>query len=153
MEKMKGRDGKLFALIAFSLVILDQLTKLLVVRSIGLHQKIDLIPNFLSFTYVQNTGAGFGILQGQNLLLAFIALIIIGLILFYIKNILANRYYTICFALIFSGALGNLTDRIFRGYVVDFVNLAIWPAFNVADSAISIGAVLLIIFSWKTDKK
>jgi len=114
-----------------------------------LHQSIPLINNFLHLTYIQNTGAGFGILKGSNTILIFISLIIIGAILYYFNKITKEKSINLPIALILGGAIGNLIDRIFLGHVIDFMDLRIWPAFNVADSAITIGAIWLIIYFWK----
>jgi len=117
----------------------------------ALHQSIPLINNILHLTYIQNTGAGFGILKGSNTTLIFISLIIIGIILFYFDRIIKEKPTHIPVALILGGAVGNLIDRIFLGHVIDFVDFRIWPAFNIADSAITIGALLLIIYFWKKE--
>ena len=91
-----------------------------------------------------NTGAAFSMLEGYNSILLFIALIVVGVILFNYPKIPDQRLPVTAFALITGGAIGNITDRVMLGYVVDFINFSFWPSFNVADSAISIGAVLLI---------
>ena len=131
------------------IILLDQLTKYLISKYMLLHQSIPLIKNILHITYIQNTGAGFGILKNQNTFLIFTSLIIIGIILFYIKRIIKEKQIHIPIALILGGAFGNLIDRIFLGHVIDFIDFRIWPAFNVADSAITIGAVWLMIYFWK----
>tara|TARA_Y100000310_G_C20181566_1_gene578387 strand:+ start:230 stop:583 length:354 start_codon:yes stop_codon:yes gene_type:complete len=115
----------------------------------ALHQSIPLIKNILHLTYIQNTGAGFGILKGSNTILIFTSLIIIGAILFNFKKITKEKSINIPIALILGGAIGNLIDRILVGHVIDFMDFRIWPAFNVADSAITIGALWLIVYFWK----
>jgi len=114
-----------------------------------LSQSIPIINNVLHMTYILNTGAAFGIFKGMNLLLIWISIIIIGAILYNYDKIPKDTVPQIGFALIIGGAIGNLIDRIFLGHVIDFIDFRIWPAFNIADSAISIGAVLLIIYYWK----
>ncbi len=104
------------------LIFLDQLTKFL-------------IPG------ITNTGAAFGILQGQNIFLILLSLIVISIIIFYYKKYKELRLYLI---LILSGVIGNLIDRIFFGYVRDFINLKIWPVFNLADSYSVTGVILLV---------
>lgn len=131
-----------FLYIAVSVLIADQLTKLLVSR---LQASIVLVPKFLSLNIVRNFGAGFGILQGQRWLLIWISVIVIGAIVYYYDRIKKDKNLLIGSALIFAGALGNLIDRILFGYVVDFIDFSFWPAFNIADSAITIGALLLIL--------
>lgn len=134
------------ALISLFIVLLDQITKLAIVKNFQLAQSIPLINNFFHLTYIQNTGAGFGFLQGNNSLLIGISIIVIGLILYFYDTIPKHKFAQTATALIIGGALGNLIDRIRLGYVIDFFDFRIWPAFNVADSAITVGVIILIIF-------
>lgn len=135
-----------------ALVVVDQLTKLLVLQRIPLHDTVPVIPGLLSLTNVRNTGAAFGMLNGSDF--AFKPLVVAGLAIVALLGILwyaqkfagdawAARYG---FVLIVAGALGNLIDRVTLGYVVDFIDFYVgtWHfwAFNVADSAITIGAIL-----------
>ena len=145
---MKKNKPLALLITAIAIIFLDQITKRMVVDYLKLHQSIPLINNILHLTYIQNTGAGFGILQGWNTILIFISLIIIGVILFHFDKIVKEKQIHIPIALILGGAIGNLIDRIFIGFVIDFIDFRIWPAFNIADSAISIGAVWLIIYFW-----
>ncbi len=145
---MNKRITFIFSISLF-VILLDQLTKYLVSKYMELHQSIPLIKNILHITYIQNTGAGFGILKGWNMLLIFISLIIIGIILFYFDRVIKEKPIHIPVALVLGGAVGNLIDRIFLGYVLDFIDFRIWPAFNVADSCITIGALWLIVYFWK----
>jgi len=133
---MKNKSLPLIFSISIFVILLDQLTKYLISKYMVLHQSIPLINNILHLTYIQNTGAGFGILKSQNTFLIFISLIIIGIILFHIKKIVKEKQIHIPIALILGGAVGNLIDRIFLNHVIDFIDFRIWPAFNAADSAI-----------------
>lgn len=119
------------------MVIIDQITKLLT-ENINMN-----IFNFFSLTYVKNTGAVFGILPGFRIL--FIILSIIGIIflLIFASN---DKKNWLPYSLITAGIFGNFIDRIFLGYVRDFINLTIWPVFNIADSSICIG-VFIIVYS------
>lgn len=128
-------------------IFLDQLTKFLVQRYLS--NPVSLIPNFLSFTKVQNYGAGFGTLTGQRWILIWTSIVVIGLIIFYYDQLKKNRITGLASALILGGAMGNLIDRLFLGYVIDFMDFSFWPAFNVADSAITIGASLLVYYYLK----
>ena len=148
MNKKEAGKAKAIFGIALLILILDQTVKLLIVNS--LERTMEIIPGFLYFTFIANTGAGFGILKGQNSLLIFITLIILGLILFYYDRYPKNKLVHYGTSLIIGGALGNLVDRIRVGYVIDFISFSFWPAFNIADSAISIGALLLIIYFWRS---
>lgn len=129
-----------FLLIVFFIASLDQLIKHVMVRLLedGL---IVLIPSYLDLELVYNTGAGFGILAGQRLFLIFFSCAAIALLLYYL---LRHERYALALSAIVGGALGNLIDRIFRGAVVDYINFSFWPAFNLADSAITLGVIMII---------
>jgi signal peptidase II len=134
------------------LVALDQLTKLLVLQRIPLHDTVPVIPGLLNLTNVRNTGAAFGMLNGSDfaykpLVVAGLAIVALLGILWYAQKFAGDAWPArYGFVLIVAGALGNLIDRVTLGYVVDFVDFYVgsWHfwAFNVADSAITIGAVL-----------
>ena len=132
--------------IIVSLILsLDQLTKILATKNLVLNQSFAIINGILHLTLVHNRGAAFGILKNQIHLFIFTSLFAIFLIYFNLKNNTYKKYslFNISLGLILAGALGNLIDRLFLGYVVDFIDFRIWPVFNIADSAITIGAVLL----------
>ena len=134
------------------LVALDQLTKLLVVQRIALHDTVTVIPGLLNLTNVRNTGAAFGMLNAHDF--AYKPLVVAGLavaallgILWYAQKFAGDSWPArYGFVLIVAGALGNLIDRVALGYVVDFVDFYVgtWHfwAFNVADSAITVGAIM-----------
>ena len=149
-----------------AIVALDQATKLIVDRWMALHESLEVIDGFLRLTYVRNRGAAFGILSDAELpyqagLFALLSLGALGAIAVYAWKLpVESRLPKMALALIMGGAVGNLIDRVRLGYVIDFVDAHIgphhWPAFNVADSAISIGVVLLIVDmlrSPQTDEK
>ena len=142
---MTYNKPKLFYISSTSLliVIFDQITKLLISSYFLLGESKVLINNVVSLTLIQNTGAGFGILKGFNIFLIIISLLIIGAIFYCYKKIPERKYMYVAVGLLLGGAVGNLIDRILYGYVVDFINFGWWPAFNVADSAITVGVVLL----------
>lgn len=137
------------------LVAIDQATKALVLRELPLHDSVPVIPGLLNFTYVQNTGAAFGMLNavefpGKTLVLttlAILALVAIGV--YAMRFAGETRLARLGITLIFSGAIGNLIDRARHGFVVDFVDAYVggWHfwAFNVADAAITIGAIALLL--------
>ena len=132
------------------LLLIDQISKLLVIKFLDINGGIELIKNFFYLTYTHNTGAAFSILTGQRLLLILIAVIILILIFNYIrKNKVEGKLEKIAFSLIIGGSLGNLIDRIIRGYVVDFLDFKIFgydfPIFNLADTFIVVGVILLLI--------
>ena len=126
-------------IIGIVIVIIDQLSKMLIIN-----KKIPVIPNFLEFNYTQNTGGAFGI--GRiNFILIISLMIIIGIIMYLIKE---NKKITnyIPFVLLLSGSIGNLIDRIFKGYVIDFIDINIldFPNFNIADISIVSGVIVLL---------
>ena len=156
---MKGSIGKFykkhkkhfwFFLPVLLIVLFDQLFKLLIKNNFSLGESISLIPGFLSLTYVQNTGAGFGLLKDMGLLLIFVSIFVIGIILYqYDKIKIKEKLLLFSTAFVLGGAIGNLIDRIAYGYVVDFVDFLMWPAFNLADTMITIGVFGLVIYFWK----
>lgn len=147
---MMVRDISIFS----AVIAADRITKLIVPHFMDLHQSIPVIPNFFSFTYVRNMGGAFGILASWDnpLRRAFFIAASIGAIIllgFLYKQALtvSSRLMRLSLVLIGGGAFGNLFDRAVSGEVVDFLDLYLgswhWPAFNIADSAIFVGAVLL----------
>jgi len=126
------------------ILFLDQLSKLIVIKNLSANQSIPIIKGLLYVTFVRNRGAAFGILKNQLPLFIFTALFAVVLIFLVIsKKRQRPLILNISLGLILAGAIGNLIDRLFLGYVVDFIDFRIWPVFNVADSAITVGAVLL----------
>lgn len=134
------------------LVVVDQITKWLVVQRIPLHDTVPVIPGLLNLTYVRNTGAAFGMFNASDfaykpLVVAGLALLALLGILWYARKFAADAWPArYGFVLIIAGAVGNLIDRVMLGFVVDFVDVYVgsWHfwAFNVADAAITVGAVL-----------
>ena len=130
--------------IAFFLLVLDQLTKLLVEKRMILGESIEVIKGFFSLTYVTNKGAAWGIFHGYGMVLFGIGMLVTIIAIVFLRKLCAGypeRYVAILAVL--SGVFGNSIDRLFRGAVVDFLDFYIkdhhWPAFNVADCAICIG--------------
>lgn len=146
-----------FLLIVLVLV-LDRITKLWALNVLTKVPEIVVIKNFLSFSYLENRGAAFGILQNKVLLLVIITfVVIIGVIYYFIKYKPSSRILNISLSLIIGGALGNLFDRIFYKYVVDFIlvhynNIYYFPTFNVADMMVVIGTFLLAFYLIKEDE-
>lgn len=144
-----------YALVIAAVVVCDQLTKALVDRLMELHESRPVVLGLLSLTYVRNRGAAFGILSDadlpyQSALFSVISLLALAAIAFYAVRLpAADRLSQTALALVMGGALGNLIDRSLHGYVIDFVDFYWknhhWPAFNVADSCISVGVCLLLL--------
>ena len=144
----------IFILGAAVVVLLDQVTKAAILKQFVLHESRPVIDGFFNLVYVMNPGAAFGFLASASEMFRYlffigITVLVMGLIIYYIvKSDSKNIINIISFTMIFGGAVGNLIDRIRFGSVVDFLDVYIgtahWPAFNVADSSITIGAVLMI---------
>lgn len=135
----------IFAVAAITLLI-DQLSKFYIQRIMLLNQSAPIIPGIFQITYTKNTGTAFGLFANQTIFFVAITLIVIAIILIYLRKVSRGRQgIRTALALILGGALGNLTDRIRVGAVIDFLDFRVWPVFNIADSAISIGAVFLFI--------
>ena len=140
---------------AFVVTVLDQVSKLVVVHTIGLHESISLIPGYVDLVHVRNRGMAFGIMNrpGENTgvyLLTAATLVALVVLIFWFKRVAGeNRKAGFGLSLIIGGAVGNLIDRIRLREVVDFLDIHAgdlhWPAFNVADSAITVGTLLLAL--------
>ena len=133
----------------------DQWLKWLVRTRMTPGDSIPLIPHGLHLTYVQNTGAAFGLLRGTGQLLILISVIVVMVLAWSLRQhdtarAPAHRLYRAGMLLVLSGAVGNLIDRVRFGYVIDFLDLRVWPVFNLADSAITIGMGLLLWAMWRT---
>ena len=144
------------ALIAAAIAILDQLTKVLVVRFIGENESRPVIQGVFSLVNWRNSGAAWGIFQGFNLILAVVSVLtILVLYLFRHSFQMQRPSSSIALGLIAGGIIGNVIDRVRLGHVVDFLLFYIgkyqWPAFNVADSAICCGVALYLIVSWRSE--
>lgn len=126
--------------------LLDQFTKWVVAHSMYLHESHTVIPRILSITRIHNTGIAFGMFPNLPRVLMVVTFVSVLVVLyFYLTLENRNNWITIGCGLIVGGAVGNLIDRFRLGYVVDFIYPSFWPAFNVADSAVSVGVTLLLI--------
>lgn len=155
------RSGLIWLVLTAVVLVLDWVTKTMVVDAMTLRQSIDVLP-FFNITYVHNYGAAFSFLSDaggwQRHFLSAIAIIISVLLLWWLKKLPANQTRLACaYSLILAGALGNLYDRIHYGYVIDFIHVYYkdwhYPAFNIADCAICIGAGLLLIDAFMSGSK
>ena len=147
----------------FGILLLDQWTKYMIVQTLRLYQKMEVIHGFFNIVHVRNTGGAFGIFGGErggigSFLFVVVSLIAIGAIVFlFVRTRENEKTLAVSFSLILSGALGNLIDRLHYGEVVDFLDFHLrayhWPAFNVADSAICIGIGLMALEVFIKDRK
>ena len=151
---------KFILFLTLPLYALDQLTKHWVLRSINPYDARIVVPDFFHLVNVTNTGAAFGSFRGNNtffVVISIIALVVVTILL--VRRRPSDAWRDVSLALLLAGILGNLTDRLLYGHVIDFLlfNLHIrfadpWPAFNIADSCISIAVVLFIVHSFGKQK-
>lgn len=139
----------------FAILLVDQLSKFILDKTLSLNHSLPIIKGVFHLTLVHNRGAAFGLLKDRAPLFIFTSLAAILLIIMALKDKKSaalvpgsskarkNRVHRIALVLILAGGIGNLIDRISYGYVVDFLDFRIWPVFNLADSAITVGAILL----------
>ena len=152
-----------YILFTVAVVAVDQYTKYLTLANISLYENLPFIPNFLGFTYVQNTGAAFSSFEGQQWLFVLIfAALTVALLWEYFKSPMPfTKFERWCIAAVYAGGLGNMIDRVRYGYVVDMIQTLFMncPVFNVADCFITCGCFALLIslfFNkefWKEEKK
>lgn len=145
----------LFVGIASTVILLDQITKMVVLKTIGLYESIPVIHGFFNLTHIRNPGGAFGFMASGNLqvrafLFLGVSMFALVLIIYFYKSIpLTHRLLRAALSMIFGGAVGNIIDRIRFREVVDFLDFYMgsyhWPAFNVADSAITVGITVLIV--------
>ena len=142
------------AIVAGLVVLADQVSKAFILKHLPYHHSITIIKGFFDITHIRNPGGAFGLMANMSVVVRtvvflFISSLAVGLILyFYIKTPREYVFLASAFALIFGGAIGNLIDRVRFGVVVDFLDFYLgkyhWPAFNIADSAITVGIFIFI---------
>lgn len=134
----------ILAVASITIIMLDQISKLIMID-----KNINIIPQILSFSYTQNTGMAFGLISNNIIFVIIFNIVILGIIIKFLKENNDSIDYTVLVSLILivSGGIGNLIDRILRGYVVDFIKFDFinFPIFNVADISVTIGVLILII--------
>ncbi len=140
------------------IVFLDRITKIFFLNLLSPGESLPIIPNILHMTLVCNTGMAFGLFKNQGVVFFIIPVVILCLFVFNVyfyrkSDEMLTRPYIVAFSLILGGAIGNLVDRMIYGHVVDFIDFQIWPVFNLADSAITIGAGIIILECFNLSKK
>lgn len=142
----------IFFIFSFFLILIDRISKYFILKNLRFGESIKILGDLLKFERVENRGGIFGIFpQGRIffILISIVALIIIFIIFIKLKS---NSILLIfLLSLIFSGILGNLIDRIFYGFVVDFISVRNFPVFNLSDSYITVGVILILLFLWKEE--
>lgn len=142
----------IFLSVSLAVLALDQITKFLVRERLGLGESVPVVGNLLNITHTKNYGVAFGLLNYSQLrwLFIIISVTVIAIIIIHYKRIPDKKLASVAFALLLAGTIGNLVDRLFLGFVVDFIDFWMWPAFNIADSAITIAVITLILIFWKS---
>ena len=146
------RPWRSLYLTAWVVWLIDLGTKVWAVEVLSSRANVQIIGSFLQLTFVQNSGAAFGIGAGSTIIFTFFALAVLIIIMRYALQITSKGWALVC-GLVLGGILGNLTDRIFRepsflqGHVIDWIQIPNWPVFNIADTAIVIAAVVAIILT------
>lgn len=149
-QMKKYKEIYLFSFFNIFLILFDQIIKWVIENNMNLHDSFVAL-GFLRITYLQNYGAAFSILSGQKMILIIITLLIISfLIVFFVKKQIKDLLYIVSIVMVTSGGIGNLIDRIFRGYVVDYFDVTIWPfddfaIFNFADCLVVVGIIIFAI--------
>jgi signal peptidase II len=147
MSASKRKELKLYLFLLFlfiSIVAIDRVSKYYILKKLSPYQSIPIIKNVFHLSLVYNTGVAFGIFKGNNFIFIIVSFLLLLLLIRYLKDKETQRNFKIALVLIISGAIGNLIDRISLGYVVDFLDLRIWPVFNIADTSISLGLILIV---------
>jgi signal peptidase II len=144
------------AIVAGLIVLADQVSKAFILKYVSLHHSIPIIANLFNITHIRNPGGAFGLMAHMStamrtVVFVFISSLAVGLIFYFYKKTAGTlSFLATGFALIFGGAIGNLIDRIRYGNVVDFLDFYIgnyhWPAFNIADSAITVGVFIFLFY-------
>lgn len=147
-----------YYIIAGILIVLDQITKWIVVKNMELYEQITIVKDFFYITSHRNKGAAWGILEGKMIFFYIITtIVIIGVIFYMQKYAKESKLLAISLSFILGGAIGNFIDRIFRGEVVDFLDFIIfnydYPIFNVADSSLVVGVILVLIATFIDEKR
>ena len=151
-------DLAISLIVIFAVILLDRLTKIYFSSLLSNGESLPVFPNVLHMTLVHNTGIAFGLFKDYGIVFIVIPIFAIILLIFNIyyyrqNNEALSRTYILAFSLILGGAIGNLIDRIRYGYVIDFLDFRIWPVFNIADSAITIGAVIIALKCFRLSHK
>lgn len=152
------RNTNLHIIIGLVVIIIDQITKFITMSNLKEFQSVTIIKDFFNFTYVKNTGAAWGMLNKSTLLLTLFSVIIVVLFMYMYKTY-KNNSIRLLLAVIIAGAIGNLIDRIRLGFVVDFFDFNLlgyrFPVFNIADIAISLGTIclLLVLLFYNGDRR
>jgi len=138
----------MFWLIAALVFVVDQASKYWVTSALNTFQSVPVIPGVLHLTRTHNTGIAFGLMDGKGWITIPLSLLVMGGIVVYLRRAQPSRFVQVMLGLLFGGAAGNLIDRLRYGYVVDMFDLLVWPVFNVADIAITVALLGLVLLQF-----
>lgn len=146
-NNIENKGDMMIAIFTIVFFMIDRVTKIFALK---IESSIDIIPNFFRFTLAKNTGIAWSLFSNDTVIITIVTMIII---FFFIKYILdnknGNKLYNVCYAMILGGAFGNLFDRVFLGYVIDFLDFNIfgydYPIFNLADTFIVCGIIIILV--------
>ena len=149
MEKLSIKKDISIIIIFFLIIFFDQLSKILVIKNFQLYESLSILP-FFNLTFVVNYGFAFGFLNNPSLNQIIVILVIFSIIAYFLYLLIKtqDQFFRFSLILIISGAIGNFIDRILYGFVIDFIDIYLgsyhWPAFNLADSSITLGFILIM---------
>lgn len=136
-------------MITLVIVAVDRITKFYIEEYLEIGETVPVIRGFFDITRVNNIGAAFGMLKGFNILFMAAALAVMVLFVYFYSEIVKENYLIIASSFILGGTVGNLMDRIYFGYVIDYLNLSFWPTFNLSDAFLTIGVFMLMLYLWR----
>ena len=149
MAKLSIKKNISIIIIFFLIIFFDQLTKILVIKNFQLYESLSILP-FFNLTFVVNYGFAFGFLNNPSLNQIIVILVIFSIIAYFLYLLIKtqDQFFRFSLILVISGAIGNFIDRILYGFVIDFIDIYLgsynWPAFNLADSSITLGFILIM---------
>ena len=149
MAKFSIKNNISLIIIFFSIILFDQLTKILVIRNFDLYESMSIFPLF-NLTFVVNYGFAFGFLNNSSLNQIIVICVIFSIIAYFLFLLFKtqDQFFRFSLILVLSGAIGNFIDRVMHGFVIDFIDIYLgsyhWPAFNIADSSITLGFILIM---------
>ena len=149
MAKFSIKNNISLIIIFFSIILFDQLTKIFVIKNFQLYESISIFPLF-NLTFVVNYGFAFGFLNNSSLNQIIVICVIFSIIAYFLYLLFKtqDQFFRFSLILVLSGAVGNFIDRVIHGFVIDFIDIYLgsyhWPAFNIADSSITLGFILIM---------
>jgi len=149
MAKFSIKKNISLIIIFFSIILFDQLTKILVIKNFQLYESVSIFPLF-NLTFVVNYGFAFGFLNNSSLNQIIVICVIFSIITYFLYLLFKtqDQFFRFSLILVLSGAVGNFIDRVIHGFVIDFIDIYLgsyhWPAFNIADSSITLGFILIM---------